>query len=94
MKVCLHGTILPLNLFHNVQTTMDNEWIQLPRLLRKSSYSITALLRGTELKLEKRVIACSDDAEIVGHGEASVNDNQTKLYDQKNCPRAGSLLPL
>lgn len=46
---------------------MDDERVHLSCLGAKSSNTVAALFRGAELELEERIVARSNDAEVVGH---------------------------
>lgn len=63
----IHLTSSPLHLLHDIQTTMHNKLIHVSRLLRKPCDTITALLRSAKLIFKKRVIKCTNYAEVVWH---------------------------
>ena len=62
-----HLIVHPLDLFDDVNTSMHNERIQLPRFGGETRYAVTALLRGPKLNLEEGVVFGAHNAEIVGH---------------------------
>ena len=64
---CVHLTRGPLNLLDNVQATVQDELVQVPRLLGEASLPVAPLLAGAELILEQRVILSADDGEVVRH---------------------------
>lgn len=47
---------------------MDDELVQVPRLLAEARLAVAALLAGAELVLEQRVVLRANDGEVVGHG--------------------------
>ena len=57
----------PLRFLHNVQAAVQDELVQVPRLLGEPRLPIAALLAGAEFVLEERVVLGADDGEVVAH---------------------------
>jgi hypothetical protein len=55
----------PLNLLDYVQTTVHDELVHVPCLLREPRLAVAASLRCTEFMLEERVILRTDYDEVV-----------------------------
>jgi hypothetical protein len=62
-----HLSVRPLHLLNNVQAAVQDELVQVPRLLAEPGLAILALLRGAKLVLEQRIVLGAYNGKIIGH---------------------------
>ena len=68
----------PLQLFDNVQTAVQDELVQVPRLLAEASLAVAPLLARAEFVFEERVVLRADYSEVVAHLEQAVGDRSLR----------------
>jgi hypothetical protein len=85
LSVCrgrnIHILRPPLQLLNHIQTSMQNELVHAPLLLREATYAIAAALGSTELVLEEWVVAVADNGEVEGHISRTVLLNCKENYE-------------
>jgi hypothetical protein len=63
----IHLPTTPLHLLNDIQTTVHNKLVHMPRLLGEPCDAIAALLRSPELILEERIILRANNGKVVRH---------------------------
>lgn len=59
--------VIPLHLLGHIQRAMQDELVQVPRLVAEAREPVAALLGRAELVLEQRIVLRADDGEVVRH---------------------------